>query len=76
MKKRKEDHFFKTAFKVFLYVTIPVLALFLIFQSKITGLTINKEAGAIAGSFLGVILFFFITLLVLIKLRAKAYKQR
>ncbi len=80
MKNKKEDLLFKKTLRIFLLIIIPLLIFFTIFNTPLTGFSIsNKSTGVgvvsiIAGSFLGTITLFFIFLLIILKIRAKAFK--
>jgi hypothetical protein len=73
MEKKKNLFLIKTL-KIFLFIVLPLILIFIALNTKITGFSINSGTKIIAGGFLGIIGIFFIALLVLIILKEKTYK--
>jgi len=80
MKKKQGDLFFNKTLKIFLFVILPLLFIYVILNTNITGFSINDPdteigiASGIFGAFLGTVVLFFIALLILLKIRHKAFK--
>ena len=74
----KENLFFKKTLKVLVYVILPLILIYGVINTNLTGFSINTEkttqVNLATGIILGIITIFFVLLLVAIKLSEKAYK--
>jgi hypothetical protein len=73
-----ENLFFKKIIKIFVYTVLPLILIYGLINTNLTGFSINTEKttqiNLATGIILGIITIFFILLLASIKLGEKAYK--
>jgi hypothetical protein len=74
----KENLFFKKTIKILAYVILPLILVYGVINTNLTGFSINTEKttqiNLVTGLILGITTIFFVLLLVAIKLSEKAYK--
>jgi hypothetical protein len=74
----KENLFFKKTIKILAYVILPLILIYGVINTNLTGFSINTEKttqiNLVTGLILGITTIFFVLLLVAIKLSEKAYK--
>lgn len=73
---KKEPKSLTEVVKILLYILLLVFGAYILFNTNLaTGFAIASPGATVAGSFLGIIVIFFIILLILLKLKAKPYKS-
>lgn len=74
----KENLFFKKSLKAFVYIILPLILIYGVLNTNLTGFTINapktNQINVAAGMILGIITIFFLLVIIAIKLGEKAYK--